>query len=40
MVSERKVASAIRSMVNARGLMRECAGVYHEALLMPVAAWQ
>ena len=35
-VSGRKVASAIRFMVNARGLQFEFARVLHEALLVPV----
>ena len=35
-MSERRVSSAIRSLVNDRGLQFECAGVLHESLLMPV----
>ena len=34
-VSGRKVAGAIRSIVNAGGLQFECARVLHEALFMP-----
>ena len=34
--SGRRVADAIRSVVNARGLLLECARVLHEALLVPV----
>ena len=34
--SGRKVAGAIRSMVNPRDLQLECAGVFHETLLDPV----
>ena len=36
MTSRRRVAVAIRSLVNARGLHLECARVMHEALLVPV----
>ena len=32
----RKVASAIRSLVNARDLQIECARVLHKTLLVPV----
>ena len=35
-VSERKVAGAIRSLVNAKGLQLECGRGLHEALLVPV----
>ena len=35
-VSGRRVAGAIRSLVNARDLQLECARVFHEALLVPV----
>ena len=35
-VSGRKVAGTIRSLVNARGLQLECASVLYDALLMPV----
>ena len=34
--SGRKVAGAIRSLVNARDLQLECARVLHETLLVPV----
>ena len=34
--SGRRVAGAIKSMVNIRGLRRECARVLHESLLVPV----
>ena len=34
--SERKVAGAIRSLVNARDLLLEWARVLHETLLVPV----
>ena len=34
--SGRKVASAIRSLINTRGLQVECSRVLHEALLVPV----
>ena len=34
--SERRVADAIKSQVNARGLQFECATILHEILLMPV----
>ena len=34
--SVRRVASAIRSLVNARDLQLECARVLHETLLVPV----
>ena len=32
----RKVAGAVRSLVNARDLQFECAKVLHETLLVPV----
>ena len=32
----RRVAGAIRSLVNARGLQLDCARVLHESLLVPV----
>ena len=35
-VSGIRVAGAIRSLVNDRGLQLECARVLHETLLMPV----
>ena len=35
-VSGRRVAGAIRSLVNARGFRLECARVLHESLLVPV----
>ena len=44
-VSSREVASgmrdagAIRSLVNARSLQRECARVLHESLLVPVLTY-
>ena len=34
--SGRRVAGAIRSLVNARDLQLECARVLHETLLVPV----
>ena len=34
--SGRRVAGAIRSIVNARDLQLECAGVFHETLVVPV----
>ena len=34
-VSGRRVAGAIRSLVNARSLQLQCARVLHESLLMP-----
>ena len=34
--SERKVAGAIRSLVNARSLNLECTRVLHEGFLVPV----
>ena len=34
--SGRRVAGAMRSLVNARGLQLECARVLHETLLVPV----
>ena len=36
MASGRRVSSACRSLVNARGLQLECARVLHETLLVPV----
>ena len=36
MVSGRRVAGAIRSLVNAMSLELECARVLHDSLLMPV----
>ena len=36
MASRRRVAGAIRSIVNARDLQFECARVLHETLLVPV----
>ena len=36
MESGRRVAGAIRSLVNTRDLQQECAGVLHETLLVPV----
>ena len=38
-VSGRKVAGAIRSLVNARSLQLECARVLHESLLVPVLTY-
>ena len=35
-VTGRRVANAIKSLVNARGLQLECAKVLHEMLLVPV----
>ena len=35
-VSGRRVAGAIRSLVNTRSLQLECAKVLHESLLVPV----
>ena len=35
----RRVACAIRSLVNARSLRLECARVLHEALLVPVLTY-
>ena len=37
--SGRMVAGAIRSMVNARNLLHECARVLHESLLVPVLTY-
>ena len=37
--SGRRVASAIRSLVNARRLQLECARVLHESLLVPVLVY-
>ena len=34
--SGRRVAGAVRSLVNARSLQFECASVMHESLLVPV----
>ena len=39
MVSERRVASAIRSLINARSLQLECDRVLHESLLVPVLTY-
>ena len=36
MASEKRVAGAIRSLVNARSLQLESARVFHESLLVPV----
>ena len=36
MANGRRVAGAIRSLVNARGLQLECARVLHETLFVPV----
>ena len=38
-VSGRKVAGAIRSLINVRSLQLECARVLHEALLVPVMSY-
>ena len=38
-VSVRRVAGAIRSLVNARSLQLECARVLHESLLVPVLVY-
>ena len=38
-VSGRRVAGAIRSLVNARSLQVECARVLHESLLVPVPTY-
>ena len=38
-VSGRRVAGAIRSLVNARSLQSECARVFHESLLVPVLTY-
>ena len=35
-MSGRRVAGAIRSLVNARGLELECARVFNETLVVPV----
>ena len=35
----RRVAGAIRSMVNARNLQLECARVFHESLLVPALTY-
>ena len=37
--SGRRVAGAIRSLVNARSLQLECAKVLHESLLVPVLTY-
>ena len=37
--SGRKVAGAIKSLVNARSLQFECARVLHESLLVPVLSY-
>ena len=39
MASERRVADAIRSLVNARDLQLECSRVLHETLLVPVLTY-
>ena len=36
MANGRRVAGAIRSLLNARSLQLECAKVFHESLLVPV----
>ena len=38
-VSGRRVAGVIRSLVNARSLQLQCARVLHESLLIPVLTW-
>ena len=40
MASGRRVASAIRSLVNVRSLQLECARVVHEALMCLFFVWQ
>ena len=35
-MSRRRVADAIRSLVNDKGLQLECARVLHESLLVPI----
>ena len=37
--SGRRVASAIRFLVNARSLQLECARIMHESLLVPVLTY-
>ena len=39
MASERRIAGAIRSLVNATSLGRECARALHESLLMPALTY-
>ena len=39
MASRRRVAGAIRSLVNSRSLQLQCAKVLHELLLMPVLTY-
>ena len=39
MASGRRVAGAIRSLVNARDLQIQCARVSHETLIMPVLTY-
>ena len=36
MASGRRVAGAIRSLVNVKGLQLECARILHESLFVPV----
>ena len=36
MASGKRVADAIRSLVNARDLLLKCARAFHETLLVPV----
>ena len=38
--SGRRVASVIRSLVNARSLQLECAKVFHESLLVSVLTYR
>ena len=38
-MSGRRVASAIRSLVNAKSLQLECARVLHKSLLVPVLTY-
>ena len=38
-MSGRRVAGAIRSLVNGRSLQLECARVLHESLLVPVLTY-
>ena len=38
-VSGRRVAGTIRSLINARDLQLECAGVLHETLLVPIVMY-
>ena len=39
MTNGKRVAGAIRSLVNARSLQLECARVLHESLLVPVLTY-